>query len=599
VRRFLPYSLLILPIVSAFGALAQNRVTPYLTAGVVIVFLILVCLGKIKSHQRLVLYALSLSLLWGTSMLGPHIVGNDIHAELYAVRQAIDHGWDWRLHVPSNMSFVMGVLSPALAKIIDPVWQFKLLFPALFALVPVMLYDGYRRVFEDRVAVLGAAIVMIMPMFVLDMTSHVKGLVSQTFLVMVLWLLLRDDVSWKWRAVGIAAGVAGAAAAHYSTGAMMVIMLTGAGMVVAGWAVLHRLRGIASISRGVGRFVGSLTVPGANTPSKLKIWANPLILAALGAIIAMTAWLGVVGEASMLKTFLRVGNNIVNSDTTEQQAFYDHRTTPVEVTGTYLDKQEQVTRTALGLDFGEANGWGKLFRIAQFVTQIALVAGMIVMWKRRKAGQETYWALAISACVVLAMVILVPYLSTVTSTTRFYQILLLVVAPGMATGLIWLLRRKWALAAVVGAYVAFTLGVVFEASGQTELGRVNMPYSLALSNWRLGINGVHGENDRELAEWLSEKYWADKSTMVRSDYNGVKLLTEYMPSNATRLVPGSGYWLLVPEWEARNGKMIIARPPGLRFVEKLEDWVEVEGAVEVRREGDAVVYWVPLMEQPH
>jgi uncharacterized membrane protein len=141
-----------LALVVGFGSYHQSAVVPYAVIGVVCAVVVLVALGKIKPRSYpIYIYGLSLALLWQMSMLGSYIVGADIHSEYFVVNRAIAEGWDLGYVHIYNTSAVLGWLSPIIAKVGIPVlWQFKALYPALFAGVPVILFFAYRRMIGEK-----------------------------------------------------------------------------------------------------------------------------------------------------------------------------------------------------------------------------------------------------------------------------------------------------------------------------------------------------------------------------------------------------------------------------------------------------------------
>jgi len=368
---------LILPVISAIGAYYQCRFTSYIAPCVIVGLLVAFYYKKVWNAIPIVIYCVSASLLLSTSMLGSHIIGNDIHGEFYVVQEAIKNGWDVAINNSNNTSLVLGWFSPLLSHVIPVVWQFKLIFPLFFSLTPVFLYYGFRKLFGERRAFLSCLFVMVMPMYTLDMTSHVKGMVAETFLAALLPLMV-CDMKLKWRVIGLSIAVIGATVSHYTIGALSFIYLIGIVVVLIGlqWRSILHLK---------HRYIGVVLCVSA---------------------ISLFSYYSLVGEGSMLSTLDRVGGNItriigitvkeeigkITEEVPEIETYdpeqkytdeelkglYSKRTQPVEVTGTYLDDQEQMVRTALGIDFKEATGKGKVFRVIQLLTEILI--GLGVVW---------------------------------------------------------------------------------------------------------------------------------------------------------------------------------------------------------------------------
>jgi uncharacterized membrane protein len=534
---------------SAIGAYFECQVTPYITIAYLLLIVILVCFDKLKKHQKLILYFVSASLLLGTSMIGKHIIGNDIHSELFIVNHVLNNGWDLSYSNGNNTSFALGFLSPYLTRWIDPVMQFKLMYPLLFALVPVFLYSTYSKLFTDRIAALSALFIAVMPMFVLDMTSHVKGMMSQTFMVLALCMIVRDDIKYSARIPLTILGIVLAILCHYSVAATIIILL-----------------GFACVA-----YILILVVKSKGIPFK-KFIRTPLLQSGVIGLVMLIGWYSIAGNGSMLLTFERIGNYITIIDKPlELEQKYEIRTQPVEVTGTYLDKQEQVIRTAIGLDFGKVDTWGKVFRILQYLTEIAAVFGLFIVYKKRKELPVSYITLCVSAFIVLTLLIFYPYLATVMSTTRFYQITLYLIAPIIISGLVLMLRKPVILCCFLIAYTLFTTGFIFEVTRSTDLTKITIPYSLALSNYRLNINETYDSETIAAANWLTDKFYKSSATIgIRADYNGKQLLTETINQNVVSDEPSHSYYLFLTTYNIENMKFIRAKTPGLRYYNELE-----------------------------
>lgn len=137
-------------------------------------------------------------------------------------------------------------------------------------------------------------------------------------------------------------------------------------------------------------------------------------------------------------------------------------------------------------------------------------------------------------------------------------------------------------------YFMFTSGLVFEESYGEMEGKIDLPYTLALSGERTGIVGIFNDDDVACAKWLADKYGA---LPIQADYNGYRLLLGCIHEleGFAPPAPGSEHYLFLTSWNVKHQLMVIGVCPGLRRYEPLPD---LDGAVEAFRRGDAVVYFV-------
>jgi uncharacterized membrane protein len=497
-------------------------------------------------------------------MLGTYVVGTDIHTEIFSTNRIINYGWDYTLADGNNMSAVLFFVSPLLNKIGFPlVWQFKILYPLIFSFTPVLLYLAYCKILDNRSSFFAALFSVIIPMFVLDTTSTVKSLIAETFLAGLILVLLSEMSTFKKSLLGLIC-VIGSVLNHYTVGFIMLFYLVG--MLV-----------VSVISKWSFKFKG----------------VKSLSIITVSSILIVVLWFGLVGQGAMLNMVTAIGNNILKishvaeipqGNSTQEietlEALYDERTQPIEVTGTYLDNQEQLTRTALGLDFMDTDLGGKLFRVVQLITQLLIALGVVYVIVKRKELSVIYVAGVVTSFLILIACLFVPMFSTIVSTTRFYQLALFILAPCLVFSLKWILPKRYVtvLACVMVAYYLFTSGFIFEVT-KSQADKVNTPYSIPLSNYRSNIAGVFSEDDINAARWVSNNHG---DLPILTDYNSRCLLLGIdpmydMPVNETE------YYIFVTSWSTEHDKLVYGRSPGLRHFEPIPQ------GKEVHRSGNALV----------
>ena len=136
------------------------------------------------------------------------------------------------------------------------------------------------------------------------------------------------------------------------------------------------------------------------------------------------------------------------------------------------------------------------------------------------------------------------------------------------------------------AYFLFTSGLVFAGTQASMSGKIDMPYSIALSGEDSGVLGIFTEDDIACAHWLA----GNDDMPIRADYNGVALLLghtdEYERFGGW---DSESHYLFLTSWNVEYGKMVVGASPALRTYQPLPD---LNGAVEAFRRGDAAVYYM-------
>jgi len=192
--------------------------------------------------------------------------------------------------------------------------------------------------------------------------------------------------------------------------------------------------------------------------------------------------------------------------------------------------KEPLTQSALGLDFPLASLGGKAWRIFQYLVELCLIVGFIrLIFRPKRLGEfkAEYLSLTIVTVLILLGVFVLPARAYGMGATRIWQITLLLMAPlflfggeAIAYGIVRLARifqRGFASArlslenpvllqflvlAILIPYFIFNSGVVFELSRSQTTNFINMPYSIALSSYRVDLSTVFTKQDLTAADWL-------------------------------------------------------------------------------------------------
>jgi uncharacterized membrane protein len=185
-----------LPIFSIIGVgfldrFGSNLILILLFLIIALAVIILYISGKDKSnYNTLYAFALlcfSLSLLLHYFMPTNYIVGYDVNPEYHFANLVINMGyWNSAIWGDPNVVLSTVMLPVYFVKFmnIDLTWVFKLIFPMLFATVPVILYMFYSLDFDNRIAFLASF--YFLSFYQYFMLSSDKQQVAELFLALFL-----------------------------------------------------------------------------------------------------------------------------------------------------------------------------------------------------------------------------------------------------------------------------------------------------------------------------------------------------------------------------------------------------------------------------
>jgi len=486
IRHSTEYGLLVVILgLSIASARLQNTWLLYIMIGLICAFAGLIAFDKVnKKVYPLAIFTIGLALLYQTTLIGPGLVGADIHGEYYFYFKALN-GWDTSIPVSYNTPIGTTLIAPFLTNVfhIPGYWIYKAIFPLLFAFVPLLLYFVFKKEFGPKTAFLAALFFIIVPTWSMEMIGLPRQMLGELMLALCLFLILVS----KWRLkiripLLVAIGTLGAMF-HYVMGPAILFYL-GLGCL---FLVFFKRRVF---------------------PVK---WLSLVVVLLL---ISGVAYYGSVAQGKALTAITGVSSGYITQALSwtgekemevEEKAEVDEKTEeaekPESATG-FLASTSPLIRTAWGLDFMDANTWGKAFRIFQYLTQLSIVAGFVYLIKERKRYSAEYLSLCGASTLLLGACMFIPQFAAVINATRYYHIMLFLMAPVFVLGGLAIFRKPQVLVlCLLIPYFIFTSGIIFEVSRQEDISGVNIPYSIPLSYQRIDITEIPTANDIAVRDW--------------------------------------------------------------------------------------------------
>ncbi|MGL5810692.1 MAG: DUF2206 domain-containing protein [Nocardioides sp.] len=454
------------------------------------------------------LYFVSLALLLGTSLRSWYISGHDIQREAFVFGTTLaERHWDpLGLADAYNACLSITVLPTVLAVVsgLPGTGIFKVLFPAALAAMPVAVYLTSRRFVSRRTAVLGVAMLIGFPTFVIDMPMLNRQ--AMAFLFLAMMLMSATQAQWTPRRRRMFAYVfgVGVIVSHYST--VYVLILTMA-IGLAAWTLVRLARRLTKVL-GRSRPAEPETATTDATPVILSVgltafmilgawswstyvtntdgFARDTLSATLGEVLGDTERVGSsdaryipftqdpVSAQERLDTLYddtlarteetrAAGELLPLTEDARRLEVSPRRDLPVQPVGRVLE--------AVGIDPGEVNlqlrAWSA--RLLQIFLIVGLLAAL-VRHRRTRALTPELRFLAIGALVSMALISLIPGLSVSYGLLRLFQQNLIIVAPLLAIGLLTATRvfgraSRWVAGAIVLVMFASLTGLLPQLLG--------------------------------------------------------------------------------------------------------------------------------------
>jgi uncharacterized membrane protein len=499
---------------AVFGANRLNngsgdQVTMVAFAVMVVAFILLLhWADRIASGViGLVLYLISVALLFTTSLRGWSVTGHDIQLEYRVFQLSVAHGhWDFSSFKNAfNACLSITILPTELTSLMhidDPV-IYKVFFQLIFAACPIMVYAVSNRYFSKKISILSAIYFVAFPTFLTDMPYLNRQEIALLFVGA--GLLAITNPHWKKRrrqVLLILAGI-GVEIAHYSSSYVFVGTLTAAWFIEQAVAVVRigpwrthrsparRTRRWKTAARTLG--IGSLIVIAA----VIALWGGLVTHTAGGAASEIKdAVSGFIDQAGGSKSSAISYGLFSHESESPQSILKKSRTQSLAAVskapkGTYLPKNllEEYPTPVVNEPNQPLTGLGRALAdiglqptalntdirlLAADGEQVFVVIGLLALllskrWNRQ-ITRELFYVCG-GGLIMLALITVLPDLSVEYGVLRVFQEELIFLAPVMVIGSMTIFRplgKFWdlGLAAVLCIFFFIsTSGLLPQATG--------------------------------------------------------------------------------------------------------------------------------------
>ncbi len=611
----------------------QNNILLIIFIFIIVLIISLVAFNKFIPPRAypFMIVMMALALLYQTTLISNYLVGSDIHLEYYLGKLVVENGcWDATIASTMNSCLSIVMLAPIYSLLLnmDIVWLLKIIYPLFFSLLPLALFRIFRLQIKPHYAFFATFFFIAMPMFFMDMAQLARQQISELFFVLVILLMVDRKLTLIQRTALVLIFGFGVVVSHYGMGTGYIGYLVFGALVL---IIIKSRPGRAIWQWLIGKrnpLPADLKSPGAFNKRTLAVIVGVSLVFMLGYYSVVASGAGLSG--------IRVASNIAGS--TIEQVIYGITTPPaetppaetppaVELPGfiQYITAwfpslnpltKEPLTQTMLGLDFPSASPGGKAWRILQYLVQLCLVIGFFrLIFRPGRLGKfkAEYISLTVVSVFILLGVFVLPTWSYGMGVSRICQITLLLMAPLFLFGgevigygiakLARVFRRSLAssrlsldspvllrllVLVILIPYFIFNSGVIFGLSRNQTTYFINMPYSIALSGYRVDLSTVFTKQDVAGADWLTAV--AAEDYRLHADIHGSQLFYTYgKTQNAGG--PASSSYIYLRTWNTRSKTWTVGTAYAARQSISFDDlpWLEIRQANRIYTNGGAEV----------
>jgi len=544
-----------------------------------------------KNLYPLAVFIIAISLLYHRSLISMYLWGWDIHLELYLTNLVkMNSMWDPTLYGGCNAMLSLVMLAPIYSIVthMDITWVFKIIYPLLFALVPLGLYRVFQKQTDDKIAFLSCFFFVSLFTFYTEMLALARQQIAELFLVLLILLMIDKNMDKMKRAfLSIVFGIS-LAVSHYGLSYIYMFCL------ISAWLILISGEDpwVQKLMNNFYSKFGRKKEKVAGNPGSLKIKIENRTISSTFVLLFTTftlAWYLYVSSSSAFNAIVHIGDHIASSIFTD---FLN----PEAAEGWRIITGETVSPLH------------SVLKYLHLLSQFFIFVGVITLLLKRvnTKFEREYAAFSLVNFVICFGGIALPFFASSLNTTRLYQITLIFLAPFCIIGGITvfkmmsrIVKASWTdqhvrsslkiLSVFFAIFLLFNSGWVYEVAKDYPPALLNNTIDYPRFNEQEVLTGV----------WLNNE--KDTRVNVYSDeYRGLLLLgilgeghVFYGDNEITTWMPNNIYIFLGHE-NVKNGKITLIMPTKERRPVSLQNLTFYNTLLNMNRiynNGDAQVYY--------
>jgi uncharacterized membrane protein len=396
-RERIPFKavfLILLPALSIVGAMSDNVfLLLAMIVGVALLYGVSISSRASVRLYVLIIFMISLALLFHTTFISKYLVGWDIHLENYVFKTTESEG-SWSspgVGVYTDVARFESVLSITVLPTIytNEEILFKIIYPFIFALVPLALYRVYESQMNKKFALLSVFFFMSASesFFGAEPLSLARQMIGELFLVLSILLIVDKKIPTQKKRILFLIFGAAIVVSHYALSYFYIVLIFFTFIFMRKWR--------------------------EPSSSKELVGAVSVLL-----LFAMTfTWYLYVSDAPLMKLSADV-----------RRIYYNFVT---DILNPRARSPQLTTLTSV-----PSNIVSTIHRIVFYVQNIFIFIGVAELFLKKKKSEfdPRYRFMAILCMLIMLLCLAIPNLATSFQLTRFYAITIIFLAPFFCFG---------------------------------------------------------------------------------------------------------------------------------------------------------------------
>ena len=583
---FLPLSVLGMHIMNATNNNAMLMALLFLIPGYVI--LISLIHNQIpKNSYPVIIFLSSISLVILLGMRSSHIVGVDAHREFFLFQQTLFFE-KWQILEASTLdsclsiSILPGVFQSFLS--IDSEYLFKILYPLIFSVSPLVIYIIAREYLHDIYAFLASVFFMSQNVF-LSTAANPRTTVAILFFALSIMVLLNDRLSEFEKKLMLIIFIFSCIVSHYSTTYIFFgILLFGfISVKIISRQSLYQKRSPAKNDPPVDEYnvMDSTSRPAGPELSKSNL--------TLGLLIIFFAVL-FVWYSQVTGTAFESGVGFLFNSMRSLQDFF------------IIESREEGVAMAFGYRAGEFEVHQKIIFIFSWLTIILIAFGVLTTLSRhrqrvalfhknidnnygllKKRMSILYLSLAIICSAVMVASVIFPFASKGYGISRAYLLATVVLSSFFVLGgmtVAELISIRWKYIVVLTVLIPFfmcatgTIGQVFGYPGSMVLNSEGDSFDIMYIHDQESISAKWLKKYADLEKNIYADYWSGGARLISQ--GGIRHSLKISPKEFKQRRPLGNAYIYLNHNNVVDGKIFLEYSEWISITEFMDEFAKKE-----------------------
>lgn len=485
------------------------------------------------------IFIISISLLYHSSLISNYIWGTDVQIEYNLASTVLTNSF-WNMATPERTNAMLSIviLAPIYSLILkmNLLSIFKIVYPAIFSIIPLGLYIIFQKVTNAKIAFLSCFFFVSLSVFYAVMPSLARQEIAELFFVLMILLILNTKI------------------VNFNKSILLIIF--GISMIVSHYGISYLFSFLMILATII------IIINHYFSDDKKGYYRILNINYILIFVVFLLTWFMYISSSSIFNVGVNIGNNIFSS-----------------ITDIFSPTKSQ----GMAIIQGSFPLLQSIERYMYLITEGFIAVGVIslLLNKLDKFNQE-YKAFSLAAFIILLSSIVLPIFASTMNTDRIFHICLMFLSPFFVLGFLMivkiLVRSKqslsenqmkksfYVLSAFLMIFFLVTSSFAYQLIDQPKAGR------FALDN-NVDFPSI---NTQELAsaEWL--KNVNDNNIRIYGDSNKASVLVSITGRHESlsfwnfgendKLIIGNSY-IYISSFDTNKKMVSITELHGTRYID--------------------------------